>query len=92
MTSDFNSVYATEATTSHAQTLPATVAKVVVHALMSDAIGRRCTQTRDLERCSGRSEFICFEPRVSCQGVAREMPMTPAEVAYNSDRPRVTDT
>ena len=32
-----------------------------------------------------RSEWICFEPRARCQGVARGMPVTPGKVTYDAD-------
>ena len=46
----------------------------------------RAAAARDLEQAQrGRSERICFEPRARCQGVAREMPVTSAEVTCDSD-------
>ena len=42
------------------------------------------TKRLSMTALSEDSDWICFEPRARCQGVAREMSVTPAVVAYDS--------
>ena len=71
---------------SHALTLP--FVKVVVHALLLFDEVMCAAETCDLEqaqRGTANELFESLEPRAHCQGVAMEMPVTPAEVMFASD-------
>ena len=77
-----NTLYAVEANTSCAD--PARCQGTGSRSTIRWGHARSCI-SHPVAGASGRSEWICFEPRARCQGVAREMPVTPAEVTYDSD-------